>query len=40
LVKNPEKVQAAYALLEKEAQALKAELGGMVDKTAVSSGVM
>ena len=40
LVKNLEKVQAAYALLEKEAQALKAELGGMIDKTAVSSGVM
>ena len=40
LVKNPEKVQAAYALLEQEAQALKAELGGMIDKTIVSSGVM
>ncbi len=41
LVKNLEKVQAAYALLEKEAQALKAELGGMIDKTVVSSsGVM
>ena len=40
LVKNLEKVQAAYALLEQEAQALKAELGGMIDKTVVSSGVM
>ena len=40
LVKNLEKVQAAYALLEQEAQALKAELGGMIDKTIVSSGVM
>ena len=40
LVKNLEKVQAAYALLEQEAQALKAELGGMVDKTDVSSGMM
>ena len=40
LAKNLEKVQAAYALLEKEAQALKAELGGMIEKTAVSSGVM
>jgi two-component system, sensor histidine kinase and response regulator len=40
LAKNLEKVQAAYALLEKEAQALKAELGGMVDTTAASSGVM
>jgi signal transduction histidine kinase/ActR/RegA family two-component response regulator len=38
LVKNREEVQAAYALLEQEAQALKAELGGMIDKTAVSSG--
>ncbi|TMH22552.1 MAG: response regulator [Betaproteobacteria bacterium] len=40
LVKNLEKVQAAYALLEQEAQALKAELGGMIDKTVVSSGAM
>ncbi len=40
LVKNLEKVQAAYALLEQEAQALKAELGGMIDKTVASSGVM
>ena len=40
LVKNLEKVQAAYALLEQEAQALKAELGGMIDKTDVSSGMM
>jgi len=40
LVKNLEKVQAAYALLECEAQALKAELGGMIDKTVASSGVM
>ncbi len=40
LVKNLEKVQAAYALLEHEAQALKAELGGMIDKTDVSSGMM
>ena len=40
LVNNPEKVQAAYALLEQEAQVLKAELGGMTDKTAVSPGVM
>jgi len=40
LVNNPEKVQAAYALLEQEAQVLKAELGGMIDKTAVSPGVM
>jgi len=40
LVKNLEKVQAAYALLEQEAQALKAELGGMIDKTVVSSGVI
>ena len=39
LVKNLEKVQAAYALLEQEAQALKAELGGMIDKTVASSGV-
>jgi CheY-like chemotaxis protein/HPt (histidine-containing phosphotransfer) domain-containing protein len=40
LAKNREKVQAAYALLEQEAQALKAELGGMIDKTVVSSGAM
>jgi len=40
LVKNLDKVQAAYVLLEQEAQALKAELGGMIDKTVVSSGVM
>jgi len=40
LVKNLEKVQAAYALLEQEAQALKAELGGTIDKTVASSGVM
>jgi two-component system sensor histidine kinase/response regulator len=40
LVKNLEKVQAAYALLEREAQALKAELGGMIDKTVASSGMM
>jgi len=40
LVKNLEKVQAAYALLEQEAQALKVELGGMIDKTDVSSGMM
>jgi HPt (histidine-containing phosphotransfer) domain-containing protein len=40
LVKNLEKVQTAYALLEQEAQALKAELGGMIDKTVVSSGTM
>jgi two-component system sensor histidine kinase/response regulator len=40
LVKNLEKVQVAYALLEQEAQALKAELGGMIDKTDVSSGMM
>jgi len=40
LVKNLEKVQAAYALLEQEAQALKAELGGMIDKAVASSGVM
>jgi len=39
LVKNLEKVQAAYALLEQEAQALKAELGGTIDKTVASSGV-
>ncbi len=38
LVNNLEKVQAAYALLEQEAQALKAELGGMIDKTVVSPG--
>jgi hypothetical protein len=31
LVKDPEKVQAAYALLEQQAKALKAELGGMID---------
>jgi CheY-like chemotaxis protein len=36
-VKDREKVQAAYVLLEQEAQALKAELGGMIDKTVVSS---
>jgi DNA-binding response OmpR family regulator len=40
LEKNREKVQAAYALLEQEAQALKAELGGMIDNTVVSSGMM
>jgi len=40
LVKNLEKVQVAYALLEQEAQALKAELGGIIDKTVASSGVM
>jgi len=27
-------------LLEQEAQALKVELGGMIDKTDVSSGMM
>src|SRR5207245_11262018 len=37
LVKNLEKVQVAYALLEQEAQALKAELGGIVDKPVASS---
>jgi len=37
LVKNREKVQAAYALLEREAQKLKAELGSMLEKTAASS---
>jgi CheY-like chemotaxis protein/HPt (histidine-containing phosphotransfer) domain-containing protein len=37
LVKDREKVQAGIALLEQEAQALKAELGGMIDKTVVSS---
>ena len=36
-MKNREKVQAAYALLEREAQELKAELGSMLDKTAASS---
>jgi two-component system sensor histidine kinase/response regulator len=40
MVKNLEKVEAAYAMLERETQALKAELGGMIDKTVVSSGVM
>ncbi len=40
LVKNREKVQAAFALLEQEAQALKADLGGLIDKTVVSSGAM
>jgi hypothetical protein len=30
-------VEAAIALLEQEAQAFKAELGGMIDKTVVSS---
>jgi CheY-like chemotaxis protein/HPt (histidine-containing phosphotransfer) domain-containing protein len=40
LVKDREKVQAAYALLEQEAQALTAELGGMIDKTVVSSEAM
>jgi CheY-like chemotaxis protein/HPt (histidine-containing phosphotransfer) domain-containing protein len=37
LVKDREKVEAAIALLEQEAQAFKAELGGMIDKTVVSS---
>jgi HPt (histidine-containing phosphotransfer) domain-containing protein len=40
VVKDREKVQAAYAILEQEAQALKAELGGMIDKTAVSSAAV
>jgi HPt (histidine-containing phosphotransfer) domain-containing protein len=31
LAKDPEKVQAAYALLEQETQELKAELGRMID---------
>jgi CheY-like chemotaxis protein/HPt (histidine-containing phosphotransfer) domain-containing protein len=37
LVKDREKVEAAISLLEQEAQAFKAELGGMIDKTVVSS---
>jgi CheY-like chemotaxis protein/HPt (histidine-containing phosphotransfer) domain-containing protein len=37
LVKDREKVEEVIALLEQEAQAFKAELGGMIDKTVVSS---
>jgi CheY-like chemotaxis protein len=37
LAKDRERVQAAYALLEQETQALAAELSGMTDKTVVSS---
>jgi len=40
LKNDRENAEATYAVLEKEVQALKAELGGMTDKTAVSSESM
>jgi two-component system, sensor histidine kinase and response regulator len=40
LKKEREKADATYALLEQEVQALKAELSGLTDETAVSSGTV
>jgi HPt (histidine-containing phosphotransfer) domain-containing protein len=40
LKNDRENAEATYAVLEQEVQALKAELGGMTDKTVVSSESM
>jgi hypothetical protein len=40
LKNDRENAEATYAVLEQEVQVLKAELGGMTDKTVVSSEAM